>query len=232
MQAGKKATTRPRHWRLANETEPREPSQLPFTTGPGRERALALLREALGADDMPSNTATESFAYFVEGLETMRINRDPVRLARMAASRNLHTQLAAAFDVLSEQLPRFLPEYEARARHIQWMNLPAGTSLIEQERLKHEALKMLVTGLDAAKSSGLMPLARFDEVPARWHDYAPRVAKIFREYLPSASKAAEYRFVAAIIPDLSGETPTFGAVEKHLKERRYVNRDKSKRTLS
>jgi hypothetical protein len=54
----------------------------------------------------------------------------------------------------------------------------------------------------------------------RWKDYAQQLEEAFHVALPDGGKENGYRFVQALIPEISGETsPTFEAVKTHLKRR-------------
>jgi hypothetical protein len=53
-----------------------------------------------------------------------------------------------------------------------------------------------------------------------WTNIAPSLIWIFHKTWPDASKASGYRFVQHLAPHLIGETPSYQAVETHLKKKR------------
>ena len=62
--------------------------------------------------------------------------------------------------------------------------------------------------------------------PKQWQHFAQELADGFKLLLPDRSNAAAYRFVCEITPYITGEHPTFLAVESQLKKKRHVNRGK------
>ncbi len=83
----------------------------------------------------------------------------------------------------------------------------------------------------AAKERGLphlsSPLFMMTDRTEEWKHYAKDLERSFRFALPVQGKAAAYRFIVAVTPTITGELPTFQAVQSHLKKgRRTVNRGK------
>ncbi len=69
-----------------------------------------------------------------------------------------------------------------------------------------------------------MPLMSLASSVEMWEDFAEELQKQFINAFPDRSKAASYRFIEAITPDITGENPTFLAIESAFKKGRLVNR--------
>jgi hypothetical protein len=117
---------------------------------------------------------------------------------------------------------------KARSRNSE-MEVQADLAAAEA-RARLAAFDTLVSAARAARELGL-PLANNNEIvmnspTALWKHFAEQLAAIFHSALPNESKAAAYRFIVAVTPTITGEHPSFQAVETRIKKKRRVNRGK------
>jgi hypothetical protein len=95
-----------------------------------------------------------------------------------------------------------------------------------QARARLAAFDALVTAALAARELGLPmvnnPVVVMTPRTERWRDFAEQLAAIFHSLLPGRPKAAVYRFIAGVAPDISGEHPSFLDVEVAFKQKRFA----------
>ncbi len=53
----------------------------------------------------------------------------------------------------------------------------------------------------------------------RWEHFGEQLAAIFHSALPGRSKEAAYRFIKAVVPDITGEQPSFEAIKTAFKKK-------------
>jgi hypothetical protein len=108
---------------------------------------------------------------------------------------------------------------------------PADQDFREEGRLNLAALNGLVEAASVAYKRGLplAPMITLAMPIEGWTWFAQHLQMVFHHTLPEVSKAAGYRFIAAVTPDITGEAPTYSAVETQLKKNRPVNRSKRPR---
>jgi hypothetical protein len=195
----------------------------PFTS----ETVLALLRDGVLKDDLPSPTdpAIAGMARCLNALQ--RRVRNWAGPWREEAERL--NKIAEAIFVLAETLPRqgngFAadpPVSDMAEEHADFAEMiAAGQAIMRRDLVVYNAL---VAAARDARECGLMPtvnIALFMSNPAtHWKDFALELYKIFRTALPEASKLATYRFIVAVTFAISGERPTFTAVQSAFKKKR------------
>jgi hypothetical protein len=140
-------------------------------------------------------------------------------------------KISEAIRVLAENLPA---ERKGFAVMPAILEQYASMEQAAKARATLAAFDALVTAAREASDRGLPQAFVRDPSepwPERWKDFAERMTDIFHEVLPGHSKAAAYRFIVAVTPAITGERPTFQAVEAHLKKRRQVNRGKRRGRL-
>jgi hypothetical protein len=98
-----------------------------------------------------------------------------------------------------------------------------------------EDLEAFDTLMDAAKAFAERqilrhPLMLGPEVE-RWTGYARQMMETFRRTTGNKAKENAYRFIVAVTPQITGETPTFEAVKSELKRERDLSRGKKNRSL-
>jgi hypothetical protein len=134
----------------------------------------------------------------------------------------------ACFYNLMDNLPEdSRAEYAAEAaKTAADMGWPEGYDSREERRIDLAALDALVKAASVARERGLplAPMIALSMRIERWPHFAEHLQKIFRHVLPEMSKAASYRFIVAVTPDITGETPTKEAVRSQLMRNRPVNR--------
>jgi uncharacterized protein YukE len=88
----------------------------------------------------------------------------------------------------------------------------------------------VIAAVAAARATGL-PLAHHMNVMApaygSWLDIASGLKTLFQAMLPKCSDAAAYRFIEAVVPNITGEKPSFELIKNTLapsKLMRLVNR--------
>jgi hypothetical protein len=127
---------------------------------------------------------------------------------------------------LTEILPAQRKDYAAIPAAIERWNMTAAA----EARADLAAFDALVTAAHAARERGL-PLALnmmlvMGKPTERWKDFAEDLRVIFGHALPGRPKAAAYRFIMAVTPAITGQHPTFQAVEAPFKKKRFVDRGK------
>jgi hypothetical protein len=136
----------------------------------------------------------------------------------------------ASFDNLMDNLPEdSRTEYAAEAaRAAADMGQPKGYDFREERQINLAAYDALVKAASVARERGLplAPMIALSMRIERWRHFAEHLQKVIRHVLPQASKAASYRFIAAVTPDITGEKPTYEAVRSQLMRNRPVNRGK------
>lgn len=139
-------------------------------------------------------------------------------------------KIGDAIATLATLLPPLRAEYaaEVEATAANRWNLPENESYLARSKRDLATLDALTTTVAAAYEEGLPlvpPDIAFTRPVTQRTDIAEDLARMFHAALPGASKAAGYRFVVAVTPHLTGETPSFAAVQKHLKRTGKVNGD-------
>jgi hypothetical protein len=134
-------------------------------------------------------------------------------------------QLAFAMRIVDTVLPPLGAEV---AEALAWFD----DGNLELTRQYREALDVISNLAKAVTEAGecavlLHPALRLTGT-VRWEQYARDLIALFRQALPASSKESGYRFLVAIMPDITGETPTFDAVKTHLKKDRPVKPAKSR----
>lgn len=139
-------------------------------------------------------------------------------------------KIADAIDTLTTLLPPLRVEYAAEVEigEADRWNLPENESFLALSKRRLAAFDALTAAAVVAREEEL-PIAAlnvaFTRPVTQRTDIAERLEQIFHDALPGASKADGYRFVVAVTPHLTGETPSFAAVQKHLKRTGKVNGD-------
>ena len=133
-------------------------------------------------------------------------------------------QLAYAMRVMDTVLPPLGAEVAAA--------LASSDGNLELTRQNREALDVISNLSKAVTAAGecaalLHPALRLSAT-VRWEQYARDLMALLRQALPLSTKESGYRFLVAVIPDITGETPTLQAVKTHLKKDRPVNPAKSR----
>jgi hypothetical protein len=128
-------------------------------------------------------------------------------------------QLAYAMRVMDTVLPPLGAEVAAA--------LASSDGNLELTRQNREALDVISNLSKAVTAAGecaalLHPALRLSAT-VRWEQYARDLMALLRQALPLSTKESGYRFLVAVIPDITGETPTLQAVKTHLKKDRPVN---------
>ncbi len=106
-------------------------------------------------------------------------------------------------------------------------------------RLKHEisALDLIQSNLEILlHKSTVLRLEQEGELVKRWQELAHEISEVFRETMKGSEEhpllrysnaGPVARFVAAVIPCITGDNPTIQAVAQHLKRLTRRSRDNS-----
>ncbi len=135
-------------------------------------------------------------------------------------------QLASAMIVMEEVLPPLGDEVAEALR------FASDNGNLELTRQYREALDVISNLSKAVTTAGecavlLHPALRLTGT-VRWEQYARHLVALLHQALPASSKESGYRFLVAVMPDITGEAPTFQAVKTHLKKDRPVKPAKSR----
>ena len=127
---------------------------------------------------------------------------------------------------LTEILPAQRKDYAAIPAAIERWNMTAAA----EARADLATFDALVTAAHTARERGL-PLALnmmlvMSKPTERWKDFAEDLRVIFDHALPDRPKAAAYRFIMAVTPAITGQHPTFQAIEAPFKKQRFIDRGK------
>lgn len=138
-----------------------------------------------------------------------------------------HQKIVDAIQVLTDIFPEQRKDYAAIAAAMERGDM---TTAAEEARADLAAFDALVTAAHAARERGL-PLVLnmmlvMSKPTERWKDFAEDLRVIFDDALPDRPKAAAYRFIMAVTPAITGQHPTFQAVEAPFKKKRFVDRGK------
>jgi hypothetical protein len=147
-----------------------------------------------------------------------------------------HEMIAWAIQVLTEVLPLQRKDYIAATTPGEWkIKGAAGTAAKAREDLA--TFKALVAAARKARRRGL-PLAFnmmlvMSKPIYRWQDFAEDSHRVFLSALSRVDKTAKfkeagYRFIRAIVPQITGEQPGYNAVKTELT--REANRVKKRAT--
>jgi hypothetical protein len=195
----------------------------PFTP----EAVFALLRGTVLKDDATLPRSTDpTIAHLARVLNILRWKvqgwTGPWREEQEQRQR-----IATAISVLTEILPAERENYAATIGGFERWSMMDDAA---EARADLAAFDALVTAARAARERGL-PLAlntmiALSQSTERWKDFAEELQAIFHSALPSQGKAAAYRFIVAVTPAITGEHPSFEAVQTPLKKKRFVNRGK------
>jgi len=122
--------------------------------------------------------------------------------------------LAGAIQTVLEKLPSLYKELNRSIAHALEIND------VPLELLFKGASNMVVDLGQAAEAVEghwlLMHPDTRNTLPVTWETYAGKVMDILKSRLPRFSTEASYRFYEAIIPDLTGESPTASAVKAQI----------------
>jgi hypothetical protein len=144
-------------------------------------------------------------------------------------------KIAEAIRVLAEVLPSHRESFAAEVHGAErWENDPTMSADFKaglaDARANVAAMDALIAAVTEARERGL-PLAHImnavSSAAERWQDIAPDLKRIFQSALPKRSDAAAYRFIEAVVPDITNEKPTFDIIKdtfKRSKSSRLVNR--------
>ena len=195
----------------------------PFTP----ERVLALLRdEVLKGDAILPRSTDPAITHLARALNIfwwkVKGWTGPWREEQEQLKR-----IEEAIWVLTEILPAQRKDYAAIPAEMKHGDMTTGA---EEARADLAACDALVTAAHAARKRGL-PLALnmmlvMSKPTKRWKDFAEDLRAIFDHALPDRPKAAAYRFIMAVTPAITGQHPTFQAVEAPFKKKRFVDRGK------
>ncbi len=197
---------------------------IPWGDGPfSPEGVLALLRDDVLKDDAILPRATD---HAIRGLaDVLNIIWWKVRgwTGPWREEQEQIQKIGEAIWALTEILPTQRKGYAAIPAAMERWDMTAAAA---EARADLAAFDALVTAAHAARKRGL-PLALntvTSKPTKRWKDFAKDLAAIFQSALPNQSKAAVYRFIVAVTPAITGEHPTFQAVEAPFKKKRFVDR--------
>lgn len=194
------------------------------------ETVYALLRDKVlkGSDVLPTPTdpAIANIA------ELLNILRWKCQLCTGPLPREIEEvkEIRKAIWLLAEMLPKHRRSLAAELEGAnRWANSPTLTPFkddLARVRTHLTATDALIAAAEAAMEHGLpyMPLMSLASSVEMWEDFAEELQKQFINAFPDRSKAASYRFIEAITPDITGENPTFLAIESAFKKGRLVNR--------
>ena len=111
---------------------------------------------------------------------------------------------SVAVEKYGKEFELFLGETEA--------NLAAFDSVIDA------ADRAMERGLPIADIESIAPDPRGEHTERfRWRGFAPLLEKAFCAALPARTKRDTYRFVEGIMPQITGDRPTFENIQEHLK---------------
>jgi len=190
---------------------------VPLSTGPFTpEKVVALLRGGvLNENALLPRPTDPTIAYLANALNAIWSSAQSAPAWRENQERL--RKIEDAIRVLTE----ILPEHRAV-----FTSTPFGLSEADA-RDDLAAFDALVTAARAARERGL-PRAKtvfIETVPTEeWRHFAEYLMAIFQFSVPKQPKAAAYRFIAAVTPDISGEHTTSSAVETAFKKKSFVNR--------
>ena len=206
----------------------------PWPTFFTQQKTFELLREILKGDDPLPSQSGLPLQTIVEYLNIIRWRTHGWN-GPWERHHDECQKIADALGVLLEILPSHRESVAAEVRAAErWEHdpkmsaeFPAG---LAEARGHVAAMDALIAAAATAYKRGL-PLAHMMNVmsaPARrWQDVAPDLKRIFQTALPRCSDAAAYRFIEAVVPDITNERPTFETVKdafKPSKPKRLVNR--------
>jgi hypothetical protein len=189
----------------------------------------------------PTDPALVGLAFLVNVL------RGRVKWSKTSAAQDSeqYEMIGLAISTLAEMLPTHREHYVSNiTSYERWVEDPSFLSLhertaehfpdslrpqdhLEMLRGNLSAFDALVKAAQAARDRGLpivwdMRLAGVAPgLATRWEDLADDIERAFLQALPGQSKSAAHRFIEAIIPHITGESPSYRAVETRIK--RNVN---------
>jgi hypothetical protein len=192
----------------------------PFTLG----MLLAVLREVLKGDvTLPVPTTIAPLMFCLNGICS--------KVKGWAGPwREEQKQLAMAAEAI-----RILIEFLPTQRNIYVALAGASERLCKKEAAAKTqadlaALDSLISAARVARKRGLpLTLNAMLVAPSPtegWTDIAEELRELFHSVLPDASKEAGYRFVKAVVPTITGESPSFDAIKTVFKRHRLPNRGK------
>jgi hypothetical protein len=205
---------------------------IPFT--PEKVRAL-LCDEVLKANAVrPTTSQIRSLS------ESLTLLRD-VAAARAIAIQedsDKRQKIEWAVGILVELLPDHRKHYERIPQSMDYW-ATHGTRAIEGfdllaaaagARADLAALDALVLAVQGAVDRGLPHrdiLLAVGPPTETWMDIAQSLDTMFNDALGGQPRKATYRFIRSVVPDITGENPTFLAIETAFKRNRFVNRGTS-----
>lgn len=195
----------------------------PFTP----EEVLALLRTRVLKDDarLPGST-DRAIVRLTKRLNVLRrLIRDWDGPSRAVLQQRW--DMAEAIRIIAEVLPAQREDYVKDTALFEPCETTDGAAKAQAYLATFDAL---ISVARAARECGF-PLTVDPKTipplpPNHWQHFAQEMVTGFKSLLPKRSNAAAYRFVVEITPKVTGEHPTFQAVESQLKKKRRVNRGK------
>jgi hypothetical protein len=168
-----------------------------------------------------------------------------------AKEQNRLEMIAGAIQFLIEVLPpqreNYVAELDLAGKKWEWTTEKAAKMAAEATAGAREkasadlaAFDALVGALLTARERGLpltfnLMLSSLHEPilgrpKFRWLEFVRELYDAFNHAVPEASKAAIYRLIVAVVPDISGEHPPYGAIETELKRPERAAKRAAKRT--
>jgi hypothetical protein len=186
----------------------------PFTLG----MLLAVLREVLKGDvTLPVPTTIAPLMFCLNGI----CSKVKGWAGPWHEEQKQLAMVTEAIRVLTEILP---------AQRVGYAALAGGSErLCKQESAAKTqadlaALDNLISAVRVARERGLpLTLNAMLVMPSpakHWEDIAEELWELFHSALPDASKEAGYRFIKAVVPTITGETPSLGAIKTAFKKHR------------
>jgi hypothetical protein len=185
-------------------------------------------RVVQGNQKLPSAAAFDTLAWLVSAVR--HVVELETRFWRHSDS--LRRRMADAMHELAEVLPPIQAQLRAAARFRSHETDPLNALL--QAQLHYLAL--LATCIEALQQDHWYMVPRTDEAKSagRWPEHANTLADAFRKAMHSTNPELELgvansgpvvRFITAVVPYITDETPTGAAVAQHLKRARRRGRD-------
>lgn len=182
------------------------------------ESVFALLRERiLKANEALPSIKDSGIAQLALALNIIRHQVEETREAWREEPNRLK-RIDDAIGVLTDELPL----------QLQYFTEIAGGAQADAPGPLLSAAKELVTSARKVRKHGVpqgINMLFLPSLPIKsWMDIATDLQKVFSNALPGQPKAAIYRFIAEVVPAITGETPTVEAVKTAFKKKRVVNR--------
>ncbi len=160
-----------------------------------------------------------------------------IRMNHWEADRQLVTRIASAMDSLTDDIPHLISGFY---RHVEYNrslesvgsdfdNLSARERLA---RIKGMTDPLMELGAAEHLQYALANMKRFNVARVRaanwepyhkWEGFARELVILFHKTFLGQKKAAGYRFVQHVVTNITGEKPTFEAIQTYLKRDRPIS---------